>query len=102
MYRVFPERIVIETLLEHEGSLELADIAEYSRMAPKEVGQSIRWLLKKKWATKEGKVLTLTKRGTSVAKTGALGPDEELILILATEEDKWFSLDKVLNRWPKE
>ena len=79
---VLPEREVIKVLAE-VGSAEIPKVAELSGMSPKEVGQSLRWLKDKGWATQDRKLLSTCLAPGEVPPHGA---DEELFFALQAEE----------------
>jgi phenylalanyl-tRNA synthetase alpha chain len=72
-----PERRVLEALAEAGEALELPEAARRSKLSPKEVGQSLRWLERRGWATKSGKEIRATEAGLSARET--VDPDERLL-----------------------
>jgi phenylalanyl-tRNA synthetase alpha chain len=81
-----PERVIIGALAAAGEPRAIPEIAELTGLAPKEVGQSLRWLQAKGWATKQGKVLTITPAGLEAARRDDLGPDERLVAALRPPE----------------
>jgi phenylalanyl-tRNA synthetase alpha chain len=85
-----PERQIAEALQRAGGSAEIPALAGLSGLEAKEVGQSLRWLQAKGWASKEGRQVTLLPAGQQ-ALSGP-GADEVLLKLLgeldgpATEE----------------
>lgn len=57
-----PERRILRALLACNGSLMMGEIAAETRLEPKEVGSSLKWLTSRGWARKEGAKLTATVR----------------------------------------
>ncbi len=55
----FPERRVARALRELGGRAELPDLPRRAGLEMKQVGESLRWLAARGWATKEGKTLSL-------------------------------------------
>lgn len=71
-----PERLIIETLHRAQRPLEITELAQQAGLDAKEVGQSLRWLQAKGWATKDGKTIKLEHAEE------AKGADELLVEIL--------------------
>ncbi len=78
-----PERTVIEALDSADSAADMPRLAELTKLEPKQVGQSLRWLKSKGWAKKQGKTVTLLAGGREAL--GQRGPDEELIALLFRE-----------------
>lgn len=73
-----PERAIVEALSEAGGSAELGQLPELTGLEQKEVGQSLRWLKQKGWATQDKTTLTITDGGKQALVDGE-GDDEKLI-----------------------
>ncbi len=73
----FPERRVARALRELGGRAELPDLPGASGLPMKQVGESIRWLAARGWATKEGRVLSLGEPWREGEPAPA--PDERLV-----------------------
>ena len=78
-----PERIVAQVLAAQGGECALKDIPAHCQLSAQQVGQTLRWLQQKGWATKEGQVLKITPAGRSTAE-GRCPPsaDEKLLGLL--------------------
>jgi phenylalanyl-tRNA synthetase alpha chain len=72
-----PERIIASVLVRQGGQCPLSEIPTHCSLTPQQVGQSLRWLIQKKLATKEGDVLKLIDgAGRGAEEAGA---DERLL-----------------------
>ncbi len=76
-----PERIVVEVLEKLGGRCELTAVPEHCELDAQAVGQSLRWLLQRGWASKDGNTLELTDKGRADRETPQ--PDELLLRALA-------------------
>ncbi len=76
----FPERLVARALVAAGGRGTIPELAERAGLPPKVVGESLRWLLARGWATKDGPALVLTEAW----RAGEPGPapDERLLAAL--------------------
>ncbi|MCA9242701.1 MAG: phenylalanine--tRNA ligase subunit alpha [Phycisphaerales bacterium] len=74
-----PERVIIATLAANGGELPLTEIPNHCDLTTGDVGQSLRWLTHRGWATKQGASLKLGDIGPDPAEQ----PDEALIKALA-------------------
>ena len=72
-----PERRVLRALLEHGGSGTMAELPGWSGLEPKQVGQSLKGLQSRGWATKTGPTLEVTPAGKAAAETP--GEDERAL-----------------------
>ncbi len=79
-----PERRVLRALAEHGGSGTMAEIPAWSGLDAKGVGQSLRGLTLRGWASKSGPSLKLEEAGR--AALDQLDPDEDILRILAREQ----------------
>jgi len=76
-----PERVVVEALERCGGRCALPDIPAHCELSAAQVGQSLRWLLQRGWAEKDGQTLMLTDKARKDHEQRQ--PDEELIAALA-------------------
>ncbi len=76
------DRRVLQALLTHEGRGSMPQVAEWSGLSAKEVGQSIRGLQQRGWASKAASELVLTDAGR--AADNVPQPDERVLAALAT------------------
>lgn len=60
-----PERVIVATLAANGGALPLTEIPNHCELTTGDVGQNLRWLTQRGWATKDGATL----------KLGDIGPD---------------------------
>ncbi len=83
-----PERKVLEYLGKNQGAASLKELEEKGKLSGSEIGISIGWLNRKKWAKvrkEEGETyLIITETGKKAI--GKKGEDEELIEILSRKE----------------
>ncbi len=77
-----PERQVVRGLAKLGGQAELRELPEATGLDQKTVGQSLKFLLQKGWARKEGKALAITDAGRRAAEEEA-GPEEAFLGLLA-------------------
>ncbi len=73
-----PERTIVGVLQQQGGSCRLTEIPQHCDLNQGQVGQSLRWLLHRKWARKEGDQLVLDQ-----APDATPTADEALIQALA-------------------
>jgi phenylalanyl-tRNA synthetase alpha chain len=59
----FPERVIVGVLLTQGGSCKLTEVPNHCDLDASQVGQSLRWLRRRGWASKEGDTLVLTDGG---------------------------------------
>ena len=78
--KTLPERDIIEALEKMGGNGGLPEIAEVTGLENKVIGQSLRWLVQKKWAEKNGKNLKILSEGQSALQSKY--EDEKLIALL--------------------
>jgi phenylalanyl-tRNA synthetase alpha chain len=76
-----PERTIVGVLLAQGGSCKLTDVPSHCALSAAEVGQSLRWLNQRGWATKQGDTLVLSEKGR--AENDVKQPDELLLTALA-------------------
>ncbi len=76
-----PERVVVEVLEQLGGRAALTEIPRHCELEASDVGQSLRWLLQRGWAVKDGPTLELTDKGRTERDTPQ--PDERLLEVLA-------------------
>jgi len=77
----FPERRILKSLIGAGGSLTMPEVATATGLEPKEVGSSLKWLMSRGWARKDGPKLT--------AAVSAMPPrtaDEDLLAELSKRE----------------
>ncbi len=80
----FPERRILRTLLEKgEQGLSIPQLAEYTGLTSKEIGQTLKVLASKQWATNNKGILTLGPQAAAARKKKE--PEEELITYLGTK-----------------
>ena len=77
-----PERLVLEGLDKAGGQARVPDLPQHCPLQAREVGQSLRWLRQKGWATQKGPLLVLSDVGRAALAT--MSPDEELLSALRT------------------
>lgn len=75
-----PERQILDALVALAGRAALTDLPAHCPLTQQQVGQSLRWLRLKGWATQEGRELQLTPAGQ--AAQGQPGQDERLLVEL--------------------
>lgn len=76
-----PERAIIEALEKNGGKAELKELPDLTGLEQKEVGQTLRWLKQKAWATQNKTVIELDEGGKKALSDGE-GHDEKLIATL--------------------
>lgn len=91
-----PERCVLLALLAHDGRGSLAQVAEWTGLASKEVGQSIRGLQQRGWAVKSGADLVAGGAGLTAGDTTE--PDESVLAALASAESGRLTEDELVAR----
>lgn len=74
-----PERLIVAVLAQHGGSIRITDIPQHCGLDAGQVGQSLRWLSQRGWASKQGENLVLANPAPPAEQT----PDEHLIQALA-------------------
>jgi phenylalanyl-tRNA synthetase alpha chain len=79
-----PERAIIEALDKAGGTATIKELPALSGLDQKAVGQSLRFLTGKGWATKSGPALELSDAGR--AALGQRGADEQLLELLSLSE----------------
>ncbi len=83
-----PERKVLDYLNKNDGVASLSELEEKGRLNKQEIGISIGWLNRKKWARikkEDGETyLTMTELGKKAV--GKKGKDEQIIDILSRKE----------------
>ncbi len=82
--RGLPEREVVKGLIAAGGSASVKELPQHCALNAGEVGQSMRFLVGKGWATRRGGELDLTPTGAALGDTP--GADEALIAALAERE----------------
>jgi phenylalanyl-tRNA synthetase alpha chain len=70
-----PERRVLRALLAHGGAGSMAELAEWTGMEAKEVGQSLKGLGLRGWAEKKGASLTVSDAGRSAEESAQADED---------------------------
>jgi phenylalanyl-tRNA synthetase alpha chain len=94
--RPMPERSIIKALALAGGSAELTELPEMTGLDQKEVGQTLRWLKQKGWASQNKKRLELTNEGQQAIDAGE-GADEQLVAALSelgtAQQDQLVSRD---------
>lgn len=85
-----PERIVLDALVAHGQPVPIRDVADRLGVEKKVVGESLRWLQDKGWATKDRGDLSATDAGR--AAVGVPGDDEKVLDELREAGD-WTSID---------
>jgi phenylalanyl-tRNA synthetase alpha chain len=75
-----PERRVLQALLDHDGAGTMVEVAAWSGLAAKEVGQAIKGLALRDWATKDGAALRLTEHGRTASQVRQA--DESALILL--------------------
>ncbi len=81
-----PERKVLRALLGHDGTGTMAELPEWSGLDAKGVGQALRGLQMRGWASKTGAALTLEEKGRAAADRP--DPDEQAIELLSRGEGR--------------
>jgi DNA-binding MarR family transcriptional regulator len=84
-----PERTVARALAQAGGELDMSQVAQASSLAPKDVGAAMGPLLRRKWATKDGRRLVLTDEGKAAVSPGVptrWGEDERLLIELRRQK----------------
>ena len=76
-----PERTVVSVLLSKGGSCKLTEVPDHCGLNAGQVGQSLRWLSQRGWATKEGDTLVLSDKGREDVANKQ--PDELVLAALA-------------------
>jgi len=76
-----PERTIVGVLLAQGGSCKLTDVPTRCELSAAQVGQSLRWLNQRGWASKEDDTLVLSEKGR--AESDVKQPDELLLAALA-------------------
>jgi phenylalanyl-tRNA synthetase alpha chain len=78
-----PEWTILEALYESGGQMEMRDLAKRG-VNPSSIGEGLRGLMARGWATKEGSRLTLAAFGKHVRENLQLGEaaDDQLFLLL--------------------
>ncbi len=79
----FPERRVVEALVGKGGTADMTEMGALTGMEQKVVGQSLRWLSKKGWAQKKGRLLEVSEAGREALEGGS-GSDEALVRALGS------------------
>ena len=78
-----PERVVVGVLAGQGGQCPLKDVPDHCSLSQQQVGQSLRWLQQKGWATKDGPVLKVTDDGgRAAADPNCENADERLLSLL--------------------
>ncbi len=84
-----PERAIARALNKAGGELDMSQVPQASSLAPKEVGAAMGPLLRRKWATKDGRRLVLTDEGKAAVAPGVptrWGEDEKLLIELRRQK----------------
>lgn len=81
-----PERRILRALLAHGGAGTMAELPAWSGLDAKQVGQSLRGLQARGWASKEGAALRATPAGQSAAEVP--GEDERALEFLLDSAQK--------------
>lgn len=76
-----PERVIVETLQKLGGTCKITEIPKHCSLNAGQVGQSLRWLSQRGWATKQGDELRLGDAGR--VSPLPQQPDEALIQFLS-------------------
>lgn len=79
-----PERRVLLALLREGRPLTMQELPALAGLSAKEVGASLRYLIAKGWAVKQGPALTAGPAAAAARKTP--GPDEQLLTELSNRE----------------
>lgn len=90
-----PERRILRALLEHSGQGTLAEVASWSGLDPKEVGQSLKGLERRGWAKKAGASLELTAAGQ--AQGNEAEADEGVLALLSAKAEQSAATDDDLR-----
>lgn len=83
-----PERKVLEYLAKNDGAASLSELEEKGKLTKQEIGISIGWLNRKKWARikkEDGETFVILSEMGKKA-VGKKGEDEKIIDILARKE----------------
>lgn len=78
-----PERLVIEGLQRAGGEATVPELPQHCPLDAKAVGQSLRWLRQKGWATQKGRALALSDAGREALDTPSA--DERLLAALVAD-----------------
>lgn len=78
-----PERIIVGVLQQQGGTCKLTEIPQHCGLTQGQVGQSLRWLIERGWAAKQGDALVLD--GSVRAAAPPPQPDEQLLAALGEE-----------------
>ena len=76
-----PEREIVRVLSSVGGQCTITDVPKHCNLSPEQVGQSLRFLIQRGWACKQGDRLVLTDKGAAADQE--LQPDELLLKALA-------------------
>ncbi len=76
-----PERVIAGVLEKCGGSCKVTDVPTHCDLDAGQVGQSLRWLSQRGWATKSGDLLTLA--ADAAERLAKREPDERMIAALA-------------------
>jgi phenylalanyl-tRNA synthetase alpha chain len=98
---VLPERKIIEALAALGRPAEITELPGPTGLEAKEVGQALRWLQGKSWATKQGKTLILAEAGAAAQSQRVRGEDERLVEELCgsgSGERPWRDLARLLSQ----
>ncbi len=79
-----PERAVVAGLRAAGGAAAIPELPQHCDLTPQEIGQSLRFLMAKGWARRQGKQLVLAPAGETLGDTP--GADEALISTLAERD----------------
>ncbi len=86
-----PERIVLEALVAHGQPVPIREVPDRLGVDKKVIGESLRWLQEKGWATKDRGELSPTEEGR--AAVGVPGDDEKVLDELGMAGD-WTFIDE--------
>lgn len=78
-----PERVIVSVLAAQGGRCRITEIPNHCSLSAALVGQTLRWLALRGWASKSGDELILTDAGRQAAASPRPTPDEELLRTLA-------------------
>jgi phenylalanyl-tRNA synthetase alpha chain len=83
-----PERVIVQVLQSHGGRCRITDIPQHCDLRPDQVGQTLRWLAQRGWASKSGEDLVLGDHAQ-----GRLDPQPDEKLLAALHDGRAARLD---------
>lgn len=78
-----PERVIVGVLAKLGGRCKITEIPKHCDLNAGQVGQSLRWLSERGWASKNGDELVLSDAGREIADRAQRTPDEQALASLA-------------------